>query len=71
MLYEVITWEKVIEIFVINERFDAVKKFIKKVIDAISELEYKGNDKTRITSYNVCYTKLLRHYSCRRFNATP
>ncbi len=41
-----IVWEKVIEVFVINEHFETTKKFIKRVIEAINTLKYSKDDKT-------------------------
>ena len=38
-----ITWEKVIEIFVVNRQFKSLGVFIKKVIDAIEHIQYNDN----------------------------
>lgn len=62
-------WEKVIEIFVINERFDAVKKFIKKVIDSIAELKYKEKDRTaNIHDIQESLYLSLHSVICRSFS---
>lgn len=37
------TWEKIIEILIINERLDTAKAFILKVVDAIFRLEYSDS----------------------------
>lgn len=41
-----ISWEKVIEIFVINERFDTAKKFIFNIMKSIDALTYNEEDGT-------------------------
>ena len=41
-----LSWEKVIEIFVINERFETAKKFVFSILNSIDELEYSGKDRT-------------------------
>ena len=37
-------WEKVIEIFVIAERFEAVTKFVKRICESIESVEYQSNE---------------------------
>lgn len=37
-------WEKIIEIFVINERFFAIESFVNQIINAIRSIEYSSND---------------------------
>lgn len=39
-----LSWEKVIEIFVINERFETVKQFVFSILNAINELMYNKNE---------------------------
>ena len=70
MLYEVITWE-----FVVNSVFDDVPENSHIKFDLILQrkallyymrnFDYTigqlDNSNIRITSYNVCYTKLLRY----------
>ncbi len=61
-------WEKVIEVFVINERFETIKKFIKRIIEAIDTIEYNQSDK--ITSiFDIQGTLYLYLHSaiCRSF----
>ena len=36
---------------------------INDVLDSMSDIRTINKNKDRITSYNVCYTKLLRHRS--------
>lgn len=59
-----ISWEKVIEIFVINERFETVQKFIEKVISAIDEL-YCGDRTSAVkgTLYQYLHSAICRTFA--------
>ena len=46
------TWEKAIEIMVINEQFDALKAFISKLVNAISNVITKDN-KVTLVKYSL------------------
>lgn len=54
-----LSWEKVIEIFVINERFEVAKKFIFNIINSIDKLIYNG--KEEITDINSIKRNLYLH----------
>lgn len=60
------TWEKIIEIFTINEHFDAVKTFVNRIIDAIKSVEYEEDnagtsaEDIKKTLYECLHCVLLR-----------
>ena len=56
MLYEVITMHTAATEIALPEYTDEEKAYAQSFMDTLSIEEKKG----RITSYNVCYTKLLR-----------
>lgn len=58
------TWEKVLETFIINERFSAAKKFIEKIIEAINSLEEEENEYISV-KYSLCL--YLHSCICRSF----
>lgn len=62
------TWEKIIEIFVINERFNAIEAFIKQIIKAIETIDYKS-DNSMMISDDIKRTLYLFLHSviCRTF----
>ena len=72
MLYEVITKEKKLPKHVsvkVSQEFKKLKfmqpmsaeaTVVRNYIDTILSLPWYERTKSRITSYNVCYTKLLR-----------
>ncbi len=61
-------WEKVIEIFVINERYNSIEAFIKKIIEAIETIEYK-NENSNIQCEEIKKALYLHLHSviCRTF----
>lgn len=62
------TWEKVIEIFVIAERFEAVTKFVKRICESIESTEY-SSDISKITEKDVKTSLYLFLHSilCKTF----
>lgn len=61
-----IFWERIIETLVINENFDAVNAFVKKVLSAISELNCNCVDRTekiKESLYRYLLSALIRSYS--------
>ena len=60
------TWEKIIETFVINERFDAVEKFITRIIDAIETVKYDKSDDLSSDIKDTLY-RYLHSVICRTF----
>lgn len=54
-----LSWEKVIEIFVINERFEAAKKFIFNVINTVGNITYVGDEKS--VTAEMMKESLYRH----------
>lgn len=54
-----LSWEKVIEIFVINERFETVKQFVFNVLNAINELMY--NNKNKVITIEKIKSSLYLH----------
>ena len=68
-----IFWERIIETLVINENFDAVYKFVSKVVSAISELQCKKDKDSSIfidrseeikrSMYRYLFSVLIRSYS--------
>ena len=63
-----ILWEKIIQIFVINERFSTALKFIQDIISAVDAVSYVGADKT-CNGDSIKKTLLLYLHSaiCRPF----
>lgn len=61
-------WEKVIEIFVIAERFESLTKFVKRVCESIESIEYYSEN-SRIEVKNVKKSLYLFLHSilCRAF----
>ena len=60
MLYEVIT---TLERYIILQKIERIKQLIDNNEHTLSEISYMmdySSVQYRITSYNVCYTKLLR-----------
>ena len=63
MLYEVITYAQILTISAVYDLDGSIMNFVGLVTDITSMKEHqKELEKIahRITSYNVCYTKLLR-----------
>ncbi len=62
------TWEKVIEIFVISERFGTVTKFVKRICESIEAIEYLS-DLSEITVEDVKKSLYLFLHSvlCKTF----
>ena len=63
MLYEVITliWMSVFGGLAIEQVIDKVGELGASGLTDVSLAMFQMFDVLRITSYNVCYTKLLRH----------
>ncbi|MCM1488407.1 MAG: hypothetical protein NC203_08580 [Firmicutes bacterium] len=61
-------WEKIIEIFVINERFDATVHFVEQIISAIESIEYNPDEK-HVSTSKIKRTLYLHLHSilCRTF----
>ena len=74
MLYEVITHDRDVEgaAAQVEDRYQAVLALVEPVgerrgsrlVDDAQHLEAGDLAGVRITSYNVCYTKLLRFHAC-------
>ena len=64
-----ILWEKIIEIFVINERFKTAQKFIENIVEAIEKLEY-SNDEATISLFEIKSSLYIHLHSsiCRAFS---
>lgn len=62
------TWEKIIEVFIINEDYKSVDKIIEKIIDAIYSVDY-SNDESDTTAENIKNTlySYLHSILCRCF----
>lgn len=54
-----LSWEKIIEIFVINERFETAKKFIFGILNSIDKLTY--NDEDRVVTIEKIKRSLYLH----------
>lgn len=62
-----LTWEKVIEIFVINNCFDALLMFVNKILNAINKISYSGLSKTEKRGIQESLLKHLYSSLCRAF----
>jgi hypothetical protein len=63
------SWEKTIEILVINEQFDAIEKLIKKIISALKQLDLSLQNSYR-SGFSVtdCLLMVLHSAFCKAFS---
>ena len=64
MIENYTTWEKVIETFIVNERFSAVKKFVERIIESIEAIKEEDAEHMPVKSTLYFY---LHSCLCRSF----